>query len=164
MSPTFIVYAVIAAILMSIGGYTAYRFEEAKILTAETDRDNWKKSSEVYQEVAQELQEEKHAAEIISAKRAAGQAGAVQRANDFEQKLNAAGQADKPTLAYTDTPVPNSIRVLRRLINGCPGDLSVQCPAGAIATDPGTRDEGRDKPGPPTGSGRPAERATLMQR
>lgn len=139
MSPTAIAAGIILAIGLGGGGYTVWRWQEAKVLKAQIAAKESERIADQAALRAYRMQESLFASEDISRKRQKKLIQAQEDAKLFQSAFEALYAESKTAKDWGETPIPDSIRCLRReLDKGLPPDSSLQCPVKPTGPDGGT--------------------------
>jgi hypothetical protein len=141
-------YGALALGLVGIGAYSTHKWYQGDIANLERDRDAWQKSAKVYEQVAEDENAARIAANTAATQGTIRAQAAINARDDYKRKLNELAKASPSVMDYLSIVRPLDVRRLRRTEAGCSDNLEVSCTEKPIATNPDSPDGRRDKPGP----------------
>lgn len=143
------VYLLLAIGIASAGftGVEAYNHAITRATKAEEAAATWRADSEGKKKELEQWKGDYELAEANGeAERKLGDA-AKRTAANLARELAALKARDPGAARYLDTPVPESVRMQRRINAGCSPDPKVPCTPRGLGTEGAASDDRRDKPG-----------------
>lgn len=148
-----VAWLIIAAFFAAAGVGIVHTYNSALRNEAKANQaaEGWKASQQFWQSEQERTDKDRKDAEDI-AKKSKARADKLAVDNQmYRQELDSLKARDPEARAALEMRLPDSVRLLRRTTSGCPADLNVPCPTGAVGTDAAPAD-GRRNGGAP-GSG-----------
>lgn len=133
---TLYLYLGIAAVLMALGGYGVYKWQDGEMERLKQQAEQASEGAKVWEGVANDYKGDLDESQRIGALRANQTAASGAKLQAAQRELDSLRKTDKPVDDWAAASVPEPVRRLRRAGGQAPGGGEVQPSTGPATADP----------------------------